>query len=286
MKKNPKNKEDALAALKHMGEMVVNPSNLVKRVLVFTPSRGLVRMEWVHARYGQIIPTNFSLVDMTQYLSPYIPLGYQLADAQNLMAKVVVEQDFEWVIYIEDDNVLPADTFRRFNEYMIDGRVPIVSALYFTKSQPPEPLIYRGRGNGYFADFKLGDLVWADGIPFGCRLEHASFIKAAWETSPEYVVGHEVTRRVFSQPQAMYQSPDGKSYETIGGTTDLEWCKRIMQDDLFSKAGFPDYSKKKHPFLVDTNILVKHIDQSGKIWPTEVPLRYKPGTGQVKREIW
>ncbi len=285
MKKNPKTTAAALKDLKHMGEMSISPESPSKRVLIFTPSRGLVRMEWVHARYGQIIPTNFSLVDMTQYLSPYIPIGYQLADAQNLMAKVVVEGDYEWVIYVEDDNVLPPDTFRRFNEYMIDGRIPIISALYFTKSQPPEPIIYRGRGNGYFDKFKLGDLVWADGIPFGCRLEHASFIKEAWKDSPEYIVGQEVTRRVFSQPQAMYQNESG-GFETIGGTTDLEWCTRIMKDDLFTKAGFPEYSKKKYPFLVDTNLLVKHIDQAGKQWPTEVPLRYRPGTGEAKREIW
>ncbi len=283
--KNPKDKKGALEELKHMGEMTIATSNATKRLLIFTPSRGLVRMEWVHARFGQIIPTNFSLVDMVQYLSPYVPIGYQLADAQNLMAKVVVEGDFEWIIYIEDDNVLPPDTFRRLNEYMIDGSIPIVSGLYFTKSQPPEPILYRGRGNGYFADFKLGDLVWADGIPFGCRLEHAGFIKAAWETSPEYFVNGEKTRRVFSQPQAIYDAPSGKGYETIGGTTDLEWCRRIMHEDLFKQAGFPAYSKKKYPFLVDTNILVKHIDQSGKQWPTEVPLRFKPDYGEQKREI-
>lgn len=283
--KNPKTKKGALKELKHMGQMDISNTNLTKRLLVFTPSRGLVRMEWVHSRYGQIIPTNFSMVDMVQYLSPYVPVGYQLADAQNLMAKVVVEGDYQWIIYIEDDNMLPPNTFRIFNEYMIDGQIPIVSGLYFTKSQPPEPILYRGRGTGYFNDFKVGDLVWADGIPFGCRLENAAFIKEAWKTSPEYMVNGEKTRRVFSQPQAMYQSPDGSGYETIGGTTDLEWCKRIMEEDLFTKAGFPQYSKKKYPFLVDTNVLVKHIDQSGVQWPTLIPHRFQPNHERGSRTI-
>lgn len=284
--KNPKSKEKALKDLKYQGEAVIAKSNWNKRILIFTPSRGLVRMEWVHARYGQIIPTNFSLVDMTQFLSPYIPIGYQLADAQNLMAKKVVEDDYEWIIYLEDDNVIPPDAFRRFNEYIIDARFPVVSALYFTKSEPPEPLIYRGRGTGYFSDWKMGDLVWCDGIPFGFRLEHAGLIKAAWETSPEYNVGGEITRRVFSQPVAMYENPEKKGYETIGGTTDLEWCKRIIEEDLFTKAGFPEFGKKKNPFLVDTNIFVYHIDQNGQKWPPVIPLKFKPEHGrQTKREI-
>lgn len=282
MKKNPKTVAGALKELKSMGEAPINTSNWNKRLLIFTPSRGLLRMEWVHSRYGQIIPTNFSMVDMVQFISPYIPIGYQLADAQNLMAKKVVEDGYEWVIYVEDDNLLPIDTFRRFNEYMIEGQIPVVSALYFTKSDPPEPLVYRGRGNGYFDKFKLGDLVWASGIPFGCRLEHASLIRAAWETSPEYIVNGEKTRRVFSQPTAIYQKPDGVHYETIGGTTDLEWCKRIIEEDLFAKAGFHKFSKKENPFLVDTNIFVQHIDHSGTKWPITLPKKYQPDGGGPK----
>lgn len=269
-----------------MGEAPVGPKdNWNKRILVFTPSRGLVRMEWVHARYGQIIPTNFSMVQMTQFISPYIPIGYQLADAQNLMAKKVVEDDYEWIIYIEDDNVIPPDTFRKFNEYILDGRFPIVSGLYFTKSNPPEPLVYRGRGNGYFSDFKLGDLVWADGIPFGCRLEHGSLIKAAWENAPEYIVAGEKTRRVFKQPEVQYLDPEKGGYATIGGTTDLEWCRQIMEEDLFTKAGFPQYSKKLYPFLVDTSIFVKHIDQDGVQHPVAIPAKYKPDDGSTPRTI-
>lgn len=247
-----------------------------KRVLVFTPSRGLVRTEWVQARYGQIIPTNWSMVEMTQFVSPYLPIGYQLADAQNLMAKKVVEDDFEWIIYIEDDNVIPPDTIRTFNEYMINKKVPVVSGVYFTKSVPPEPLIYRGRGNGYFNDWKFGDLVWASGIPFGCRLEHASLIKAAWEKSPEYYVAGIPTRRVFEQPGRMFFDEKNQGMKAVSGTTDLAWCNRIIEDKLFLDTPFPEYAEMKYPFLVDTNLFVKHIDQNGRQYPLEVPEKFLP----------
>lgn len=245
-----------------------------KRVLFFTPSRGLVRSEWVDARYAQIFPTNWSMVSMKQSISPYMPIQYQLADAQNLMAKIVVEQDFEWVIYVEDDNIIPPDLLQKFNQYMLDGIVPVVSGIYFTKSDPPEPLLYRGVGNSYYKDWKMGDLVWVDGIPFGCRLEHAGLIKAAWKNSPEYRVGDTVTRRVFEQPNRLIFNRERGGYEGLSGTTDLEWCKRCIREKLFSKAGFPDFDKMPYPYLVDTTIFVKHIDQNGTQFPLEIPKRF------------
>ncbi len=266
-----KNKE-----LKYTGTAPVNDDNWQKRVLLFTPSRGLIRAEWVQARYGQIIPTNWSMVEMQQFVSPHMPIAYQLADAQNLMAKAVVEGDYEWVIYLEDDNVIPPDGIVRFNEYMKKGDVPIVSGVYWTKGEPSEPLIYRGRGNSYYSDWKMGDLVWCSGMPFGFRLEHASFIKEAWKNSPEYNVGGTITRRVFEQPNRMWFNEEKGGMEATRGTTDLAWCKRIVDEDLFNKCGFPEIAKKEYPFLVDTNIFVKHIDQNGRQYPLQIPKEYLP----------
>ena len=251
-------------------------SGWTKRVLIFTPTLGTVRMEWVAGRYGQIIPTNWSFVEMQQFLNPHIPIGYQLADAQNLMAKIVVEDDYDWIIYVEDDNILPQDAFLRMNVYMNEGTIPVVSGLYFLKSTYAEPLVYRGRGTSHFRDWKLGDRVWVDGIPFGCRLEHGSLIKEAWKTSEEYIVGGIKTRKVFTQPRAMWFDEEKGGIISKGGTTDLEWCTRLMDEKIFEKAGWPEFQKMKYPFLVDTRIFVKHIDRGGTIWPTQMPARYIP----------
>lgn len=260
-------------------------ANAQKRILIFTPTTGLVRVEWVQARYGQIIPTNWSFVEMQQHLAPWLSVGYQLADAQNLMAREVVEGDYEWIIYVEHDNVLPPDAFLRLNQYINDWDVPVVSGLYFLKSDITEPLIYRGRGTSHFKDWKLGDKVWCDGIPFGLRLENAGLIKAAWETSEEYYVNGIKTRRVFQQPNAIWFDENSGGMVSKGGTTDLEWCTRIMNEGLFEKAGYPEYQKKKYPFLVDTNIFVRHIDHNGTMWPKAMPARYVPPKGYKGKEL-
>ncbi len=141
-----------------------------KRILIGVPCTGLLRVEWVQARFSQVIPTNWSQTDVWQFLTNYMPMDYYLPDAENLIAKAVVEGDYEWLLFVESDNLIPPNTFRKMNEYMKSKEYPVVGGLYFTKSVPPEPLIYRGQGTGYYDDWKFGDKVMCDGLPFGCTL--------------------------------------------------------------------------------------------------------------------
>lgn len=253
-----------------------NQGEWTRRILVGTPTTGMVRMEWVLSRYGQTIPTNWSHVDHLQWMNAMVPLRYLVADAQNLIAKAVVEEDFEWLLFLEQDNIIPKDTLIRLNAYMRDKKVPVVSGLYFTKSDPPEPLLYRGRGNSFYQDWRLGDKVWVDGIPMGCTMIHGSIIKALWEISPEYAIGGQVTRRVFDIPQKNWSDPESGNYNISTGTSDLDFCTRVIKEEIFKKAGWPEIQKKKYPFLVDTNIFVLHIDENGRKFPLTIPERFKP----------
>ena len=258
--------------------LIRNPEKMKwqNRVLIGTPTLGLVRVEWMHARYHQTIPTSWSQVEVSQFMSSYIPMEYQVADAYNLIAKVIVEKNFEWLLTIESDNVLPPDGFLRMNEYMIEKKVPVVSGLYFTKSDPPEPLIYRGVGWGHFEDWKLGDKVWADGIPNGFTLIHGSIIKAMWKDAPEYMTGGTVTRRVWITPNSTFYDPETGAKISNAGTQDLDWCLRVIKGKYLEKAGWGDFVKKhsEHPFLVDTDIRVRHITNDGVMYPITMPEKY------------
>ena len=257
-----------------------------KRLLIGTPTRGEVRMEWVRGRYGQTIPCNFSLVDSHQFLNSYAPLGFQITDAENLTAKIMVEGNYEWFLSWEDDNVPQADALIKLNEYMIRGDIPIISGLYFTKSIPPEPIMYRGNGRGYYADWKLGEKVWVDGIPFGFTLIHGSIIKALWDESPEYIVNGQVTRRVFSIPNESYIDPVTGGLINSTGTSDLAWCKRMKDAKIFEKAGWPEFQKKEFPMLVDTNIFVHHVDRTdGTMFPRALPKAFVEGKITFKEAL-
>jgi hypothetical protein len=248
----------------------------VNRLLVGTATTGSVRMEWVCARYGQVIPTNWSMVQALHFMDGYVPLRYQVADAQNLIVRDAVNSDFEWLLLLEHDTMPPPDAFIRFNEYMRRGDVPVVSGLYYTKTTPPEPLVYRGRGNGAYDLFALGDLVWCDGVPTGCLLIHCAILREIWKDSEEYEVRSGVqTRRVFETPMRQWYDPESGQYNAATGTSDLEWCTRVMQEEYFARAGWDAYQEKEYPFLVDTNILCSHIDQNGVQFPGELYLHIK-----------
>jgi len=253
---------------------------LKDRVLIGTPTTGLVRMEWVMGRYGQSIPTNWGHVEFVQFMSSYIPISYQVADAENLIAKAIVEGGFEWLLFIEHDNVLPANTFLKLNQYMIKGDTPVVAGLYFTKGNIPEPMVYRDFGQGYYADWKMGDKVWVKGLPFGCTLIHSSLIKEIWKTSPEYKVGDTVVRRVFKHPDPLAEGKPG--YYMTSGTTDLAFCKEVIENDILRKCGWKTLANEEYPFLVDTSIFVKHIDNDGIQYPVGLPQEFLDGKVSLK----
>lgn len=249
----------------------INKGPWMNRIMIGTASRGTVRFEWVMARFGQIIPCNWSSTDCIQWLSTYAPISYLVPDAQNLIVKSAIEKNFEWLLLIEDDNILPPDAFLRINDYMREAKVPIVSGLYFTKSDPPEPLIYRSRGHSFYNDWKMGDKVWANGVPTGFLLIHGSILRQLWKESPEYQINGQITRRVFDQPQKVWTDPENGGTYTETGTSDLAFCDRVMKEKIFEKAGWPEYQKMEFPFLVDTNIFLKHITDDGRVFPLQDP---------------
>jgi hypothetical protein len=251
------------------GEIIKADQSFSKRVMIGMPTTGLVRIEWVMSRYAQVIPCNWSQVETIQWLNSQItPLGFLVADARNIIVERFITQGFEWLMFIDHDVVIPPFTFVAFNERIIKGDVPVFSGLYFTKSIPAEPLVYRGRGNGYYAKWKMGDEVWVDGLPMGCTVIHRSILEEVWNESEEYLCDIIKTRRVFETPVNIWYNPEESKWFGSTGTEDLKWCSRVMENDIFKKTGWDDYVDKEFPFLIDTQVFCRHIDQMGITYPS------------------
>jgi hypothetical protein len=212
------------------------------------------------------------MVQILQFMSGFIAKRYQVGDAQNLMVKEALDKEFEWLLLYEDDVLPPPDTFVKLNKYMRDKTIPIVSGLYYTKSIPPEPMIYRGRGNSFYTGWKRGDKVWVDGCPTGMLLVHTSIIRAMWNESEEYKLGDITTRRVFNTPNRQWIDPDTGQLNSTTGTSDLEWCTRVKEGNYLKKAGWGEFAKKhpKYQMLIDTTILCDQIDLQGRRFPSGI----------------
>ncbi len=202
------------------------------------------------------------------------PLAANLIDSA--VYNLEVEEDNSYIadcaavhncLFIEHDTCPPPDALIRLNAYMREEKVPVVSGLYYTRTRPSEPLVFRGRGNSVYTDWQMGDLVWCDGVPTGMLLVHMSILRAMWDESPEYAVRGQITRRVFDTPRAQWYDPQYHQYNSVSGTSDLNWCDRVIKGKYLEKAGWPEYAAKEFPFLVDTGIFCTHIDQEGIKYP-------------------
>jgi hypothetical protein len=87
----------------------------------------------------------------------------------------------------------------------------------------------------------------------------------------EYFYKHqaEKLRRVFESPSQVYFDPDSLEQVNDSGTEDFKLCRRIVEDKIFEKAGWPEYQEKEFPFLIDTGIFCKHIDWDGIQYPSQ-----------------
>lgn len=255
----------------YMNLLVQASSTERRRLLLGVPVTGLVRIEWVLAKYGQTVPTNWSVAEHMHPLNQCTPLGYDVKDARNIIVQAAVLNDFEWLFFHDSDVILPPDCYLKLNTYMRNGDLPLVSGLYVTKSFPSEPLLYRGRGNSYFAKWQLGEKVWADGCGMGCMLINVKILKAMWQDAPEYLAGgNQKVRKVFDTPQFLWVDPEMQGIRGFAGTEDLSWFDRIKQGDYLAKAGFKKIAKKKYPICVDTSIMCYHISPDGTKYPLEL----------------
>lgn len=240
-----------------------------KRLLISVPLTGVVRAEWMLSRYGQGIPTNWSQVEIIQWMDQYSPLGYLVADARNSAVDTFIKGDYEWLFFIDHDVILPMDTFWKMNQWMMKGTVPVLGGLYFTKSVPAEPLMYREYGSGYFMDWTMGDEVWVAAMGLGCNLIHRSILEVIYKDSEEYAMGSQKVRRVFETPSKTFYDAETKHWRTEGGTEDIFFYKRLKDEKVYERAGWPQIQKKEWPVLCDTSIFCRHITMEGAQYPAQ-----------------
>jgi hypothetical protein len=242
------------------------------RILIATPTLGHIRMEWAASRWGQVVPCNWSAGFTNIMQHQTFPIGYRVAEAQNIAVESALQQNYEWLFLHEDDVILPPDCYSKLNVYMKEAKYPVVSGLYFLKANPSEPILYRGLGNSCFDKFKIGEKVWVDGVPTGCLLIHTSLLRIMYNESEIYQGATGLMlRKVFETPSKVVRDPEKGTYTAELGTSDLAWCQRVIKTKVLERAGWKDIAKKQYPFLCDTSIFCRHIDWStGKQYPLGV----------------
>ena len=240
-----------------------------KRLLIATPTLGIVRMEWAIMRYGQVIPCNWTAHDVNIGIGYTVPMHYLVADGQNIAVHQAVQQNYEWMLLWEDDVVAPPDLYTQMDAYITRADCPVVSGLYFLKADRSEPICYRGRGTRCFTNFHIGDKFRVDGVPTGMLLIHRSILELMYGESPEYTtLGGLRVRKIFETPAKVVREPTTGNWDRLQGTSDLAWCRRVIAEKVLARAGWPEVGRRQYPFLLDSGMFCRHIDVStGRQYP-------------------
>lgn len=69
-------------------------------------------------------------------------IGYPVDTARNLLAEYALKNDFERILWIDSDMTFAPDIMERLSKDLDDGW-DIVSGLYFKRTYPTEPVIYK-----------------------------------------------------------------------------------------------------------------------------------------------
>lgn len=128
-------------------------------VVVGIPSFGMVSTYFLQARQAQQFPLVSSAVDK-------VVLNKPIAEARNEIVQYALDQGANYIFWLDDDVIPPPDAFLKM--YM-SGK-DIVNGVYWSKSNPPMPLLFRNHLEGPYLDWHFGDFIEIDAAGNGLTL--------------------------------------------------------------------------------------------------------------------
>lgn len=128
-------------------------------VVVGIPSFGMVSTYFLQSVKGQQFPLVSSATDK-------IVLNKPIADARNEIVEFALEQGANYIFWLDDDVIAPPDSFLRLYNHQKD----IINGVYWSKSNPPMPLLFRNHLEGPYWDWHVGDLIQIDAAGNGLTL--------------------------------------------------------------------------------------------------------------------
>ena len=88
--------------------------------------------------------------------------------AQTEMVEEALKVNAQYVLFIEDDTIPPPGILLELSRVLdtSDPSIMVCGGIYTTRTNPPEPIVYMGPGQGAYWNWKLGQIFecWACGM--------------------------------------------------------------------------------------------------------------------------
>lgn len=196
-------------------------------LLICIPTLGRpISIEWAWAFKSLVPPINFN----TNFMQIY---GKPVDVARNEALSAALEQGAKYLFFIGDDTVPPAHSLKQLIFRMEhDPLLGVVGGVYFSKSDPPSPLVFKEFGSGSYWDWKVGEYFPVAGLGMDCTL-----IRTA--------IASEMSKPWFKTVDSDLFL-DGKN-QADQWTEDLYFCKKVIEETKYS-------------VYIDAGIQCTHVD--------------------------
>lgn len=140
------------------------------------PSFGIVSTHFLMARARLAAPLAISWSDYIVLDETMKEKGKptDVGSKKQEIAEFAVEQGADWVLFIDDDVIFPPNTLLQ----LLSRNKDIVGGVYWSKSDPPVPLMFRGHMRGSHMNWHVGDFIKVDAMGDGLTLIKTKVFKA------------------------------------------------------------------------------------------------------------
>ena len=200
------------------------------------PSFGMVSTHFMLSRAQMQAPLAISWSDYIVLDQTMIDKGkpVDVGSKKQEIAEYAVENGADWVLYLDDDVIFPPNTLLQ----LLSRNKDIVGGVYWSKSEPPVPLMFRGHMRGSYMDWHAGDFIRIDAMGDGLTLIKTKVFKAM--PKPWFNLNYT------------YHELDKVTKPDVGTTEDLYFYKKAR-----------DYGFE---VWCDTSIQALHYDKNNKIF--------------------
>lgn len=128
-------------------------------IVIGIPTFGMLSHYFAQARQSQQFPLVSSSID-------YYVKGKPIAEARNEIVEYALNADADYIYWLDDDVIAPPESFLKLWRHQKD----IINGVYWSKSNPPMPLLFRGHLEMPYLNWHVGDLIEIDAAGNGLTL--------------------------------------------------------------------------------------------------------------------
>lgn len=152
-----------------------------------------------------------------------------LEQAQTEMVDRALGIGAQYILFIEDDTIPPPGVLLELTRVLETAgeEVMVVGGVYTTRTNPPEPILYMGPGEGTYWDWKVGQIFPCWGVGMGCtllKLKLFQMMPKPW--FKELKTLEEIREFPELFPEALEEYKPGRK---AGVSTDMFFYTRLAQ---------------------------------------------------------